>query len=84
MDGLEGICSKCGAHYYGWGLRNPRHQMCGRCGVGLDIMRNGEKITTGYSPFDAPQYDIGPPPVEEKGNNGQDSSGSPDEKQTGN
>ena len=61
MDGLEGICPRCRARYYGWALRNPRYQMCGKCGIGLEIWRNGEKIATGYSPFEAEEYKIGPP-----------------------
>ena len=64
MDGLEGVCPRCGARYYGWALKNPRYQMCGKCGVGLEIMRNGEKIATGYSPFSAEEYKIGKPPAE--------------------
>jgi hypothetical protein len=48
---LEGCCSKCGARYYGWALRNPRNQMCSRCGVALIITDEGGRIFAGYSPF---------------------------------
>jgi hypothetical protein len=66
MDGLEGICPKCGARYYGWALKNPRYQMCGKCGIGLEIMQNGEKIATGYSPFAAEEYKISKKPAGER------------------
>jgi hypothetical protein len=66
MDGLEGICPKCGARYYGWALSNPRYQMCGKCGVSLDILRNGVKIGSGYSPFTAKEYKYGSQGEEKK------------------
>ena len=37
---LEGRCSKCGMHYFGWALQNPRHQMCSKCGSGLEIFKD--------------------------------------------
>jgi hypothetical protein len=77
MDGLEGICPRCGARYYGWALKNPRYQMCGKCGVGLDIMRNGEKIAEGYSPFTAPEYKIGSPEKGQKEKENKESSETP-------
>ena len=57
---LEGKCSKCGARYFGWSLRFPRNQTCPKCGVGLEITEDGEKIT-GYSPFTAEKYVIKAP-----------------------
>ena len=60
LDMLEGKCPKCGAQYYGWALRWPRHQTCGKCGVGLEITMDG-KVFTGYSPFTAEEYIIKPP-----------------------
>jgi NAD-dependent SIR2 family protein deacetylase len=38
---LEGICPKCGLHYYGWSLDNPARQKCGKCGSPLQIIRDG-------------------------------------------
>ena len=58
---LEGKCPKCGAHYYGWSLRFPRNQTCPKCGVGLEITEDGQKVGTGYSPFTAEEYTINPP-----------------------
>ena len=76
MDGLEGICPKCGMRYYGWALKNPRYQMCGKCGIGLDIMRNGKKVADGYSPFTAQEHKYGSPPAGQK-KESQESSESP-------
>jgi len=58
---LEGICPRCGAHYYGWSLRFPRHQTCILCSVGLKIIEDGQVISEGYSPFTAERYDIQQP-----------------------
>ena len=58
---LEGKCPKCGAKYFGWALRWPRHQMCSKCGIGLEITQDGERFFTGYSPFTAEEYSINPP-----------------------
>jgi len=46
MSGMEGICTKCGAHYYGWALRHPRNQFC-KCGEILEISRDGVPMSTG-------------------------------------
>jgi ribosomal protein S27AE len=59
---LKGRCPKCGASYYGWALRFPRHQSCPTCGVGLIIIENGQVISEGYSPFTAEKYHIPLPP----------------------
>jgi ribosomal protein S27AE len=59
---LEGKCPKCGARYFGWALRWPRHQTCSRCGNALEITEDGEKAYTGYSPFTAEEYTVIPPP----------------------
>ena len=37
---MEGICPKCGSHFYGWSLNNPDRQKCGQCGSTLEIVRN--------------------------------------------
>jgi hypothetical protein len=74
MDGLEGICPKCGARYYGWALKNPRYQMCSKCGVGLKIMRHGEQIAEGYSPFTAEEYKISSPKAGQKEKESKESS----------
>jgi len=58
---LEGKCPKCGTCYFGWALRNPRHQSCPRCGVGLDITENGVQLPKGYSPFTAEKHYVNPP-----------------------
>ncbi len=34
---FEGKCLKCGARYFGWALRNPKHQRCDKCGGKLQI-----------------------------------------------
>ena len=66
---LEGKCPKCGAYFVGWALRNPRHQSCPRCGIGLEITLNGRTVQ-GYSPFAAEEYVIDVPdeahPVEDR------------------
>ena len=53
---LEGKCPKCGRHFIGWALANPRHQTCDKCGVGLEIFEGGRRIDKGYSPFAAEKY----------------------------
>jgi hypothetical protein len=52
---LEGICPKCGLHFYGWSLNNPDRQKCGQCGGPLEIVRNGAIV----------QKEIAPPSSEE-------------------
>jgi hypothetical protein len=59
---LEGKCPKCGARYYGWALTMPRHQMCDKCGVGLEITEDGRAVGKGYSPFEAEEYVVKAPP----------------------
>ena len=49
MSGMEGTCSNCGAHYYGWALDQPRYQFC-KCGGALEIRRDGVLMPSG--PFD--------------------------------
>jgi uncharacterized OB-fold protein len=58
MSVMKGICPKCGAIYYGWALNNPKEQLCGHCGSGLEIFRQGESIGISYSPFTASEYKI--------------------------
>jgi uncharacterized OB-fold protein len=58
MSIMKGICPKCGTIYYGWALNNPKEQICGLCGSGLEIFREGESIGISYSPFTAPKYEI--------------------------
>ena len=58
---IEGKCPKCGTHRVGWALLNPRHQACPKCGAGLDIIKDGQMIATGYSPFTGGKYVINPP-----------------------
>ena len=50
---LEGKCPKCGVHYTGWALRNPRYQSCTYCGAALEITEDGRRVSPGYSPFTA-------------------------------
>jgi len=58
---LEGKCPKCGARYYGWALRFPRNQSCSNCGTALEIFEDGQRISSGYSPFTAEKYSINLP-----------------------
>jgi hypothetical protein len=58
MNGLEAICPKCGEHFYGWALGNPRNQWCLKCGCGLEITLGGEHVGKGFSPFTAQEYKI--------------------------
>ncbi len=37
----EARCPKCGKHYHGWSLLDPKHQICPKCGAKLEI--NQEK-----------------------------------------
>jgi len=57
---LEGKCLECGFYRIGWALRNPRHQACPRCGVGLKIT-DGRDVFRGYSPFTGEKYLTNPP-----------------------
>ena len=57
----EGRCPKCGYHCIGWGLREPRNQICPKCGVGLEITDAGGNVFKGYSPFTAEKYSINLP-----------------------
>jgi ssDNA-binding Zn-finger/Zn-ribbon topoisomerase 1 len=69
---LEGKCSKCGYHCFGWALREQRSQSCPICGTALEI-KEGDRVFTGYSPFTAEEYKIKSPnkttstPESEKG-----------------
>jgi len=51
MSGLEGVCPKCGLHYYGWALNNPSAQKCGKCSTALEIKRDNVAISSGSSSF---------------------------------
>jgi hypothetical protein len=55
---IEGKCPKCGARYYGWALNSPRNQICGYCGISLEITDTDGNTFTGYSPFTAEEYKI--------------------------
>jgi len=59
---IEGKCSRCGTHRFGWALLNPRYQTCPVCGGGLDIYKDGALITKGFSPFSADRMDTKPQP----------------------
>ena len=58
---LEGRCPKCGLRYFGWGLRYSRYQTCSKCGVALEIIADGGKVSKGYSPFTAQEHVVIPP-----------------------
>jgi len=58
---LEGKCPKCGTQYFGWALQWPRHQTCSKCGIGLEITQDGQRVFKGYSPFTAEKYSINLP-----------------------
>ena len=51
MSGIEGICPKCGLHYFGWALNNPMAQRCGKCGSTLEIKKDNVTITSVTSSF---------------------------------
>ena len=51
MNGMEGVCTKCGAHYYGWVLGSPDKQSCAKCGSALEIRRDGVLIHSVLSPL---------------------------------
>jgi hypothetical protein len=51
----EGFCSKCGIQRRGHALRIPRYQACPKCGEGLEIVVDGKRIGSGFSPFTADQ-----------------------------
>ncbi len=53
MSGMEGICTTCGAHYYGWALRNPLAQRCGKCGGTLMVSRDGILMPPSFFNFKA-------------------------------
>jgi len=58
-DILTGKCPKCRTYYYGWALLKPRHQICPKCGVGLEISdSNGHTLFEGYSPFSAERHTV--------------------------
>ena len=57
---LEGICVKCGTHRIGNALRFPRHQVCPKCGAGLEIIESGRRTGKGFSPFTAEKYVLNP------------------------
>ena len=46
MSGMEGICTTCGTHYYGWALESPHKQSCPYCGSALEISRDGVLMGT--------------------------------------
>jgi hypothetical protein len=58
MSGMKGVCPKCGSIYAGWALNNPKEQICGHCGSGLEIFRDGVSVGISYSPFTAAKYEI--------------------------
>jgi NAD-dependent SIR2 family protein deacetylase len=51
MNGMEGVCTKCGAHYYGWAVSSPDKQSCAKCGSALEIRRDGVLIHSVLSPL---------------------------------
>jgi len=55
---LTGKCKKCGWDFYGWRLSFPRNQTCGHCGSAIEILKDGEKVSNGYSPFTAEEYKV--------------------------
>ncbi len=58
---LIGRCPKCGGIYSGWGLQSPWHQVCGRCGIDIDIMDNESNIVTARSSYRAEEPDPNQP-----------------------
>lgn len=39
----EAKCPKCGARYFGWALRDPRHRICKKCGAKLKIVNKKKR-----------------------------------------
>jgi len=39
---MEGVCPRCGAHYYGWALDSPLKHRCDICHVELKIFDDRE------------------------------------------
>lgn len=40
----EGKCRSCGYHCVGWGLLNPKHQLCPNCGACLHVTNDGGRF----------------------------------------
>ena len=55
-----GFCPKCGTKRMGYALRIPRYQACPKCGAGLEIIEDGKRIGSGFSPFTAEEYNTKP------------------------
>jgi ssDNA-binding Zn-finger/Zn-ribbon topoisomerase 1 len=53
---IEGICPKCGQHYRGWALCQPRNQSCSKCGAGLILTVDDREVFMGYSHFSAVKH----------------------------
>jgi len=57
---LQGKCPKCNSYFFGYALLNPKHQYCPKCGLGLEISENGQRLFIGYSPFTGERYYVNP------------------------
>lgn len=53
---LEGICPKCGAHYFGWALNKPSDRKCEKCGAALDVYKDGIHISSTQSSIDETSF----------------------------
>ena len=42
---LTGTCLNCGTAYWGWALREERHQTCLECGSLIKVMEYGKAET---------------------------------------
>jgi NADH pyrophosphatase NudC (nudix superfamily) len=49
MNGFEAVCPKCGGHYYGWALNAERYRLCGKCGIPMEVKRDGVPVPAGSS-----------------------------------
>jgi transcription initiation factor IIE alpha subunit len=57
MNGLEGICPKCGHRYYGWALNIQSNQLCVKCGSALEIRKDGVLVRPRLPTLRAEEYE---------------------------
>jgi hypothetical protein len=53
---LSGTCLECGKHYSGWILKEPRCQICVKCGGTLQVKKNDIVINTPNACFQTLVY----------------------------
>jgi hypothetical protein len=60
MNGMKGVCPRCGTSYYGWALASPEQQRCSQCGSALEIRRDGASGRPGASVKDVASGEVRP------------------------